>query len=192
MLTPGNVGDRAGVAFVHINKTGGSSIEQALGLRFRHRTARELIEECGRDAWDRLFTFAVVRNPWDKAVSHYHYRVQTNQTGLGNRHLDFRAWVRESYGARNPVYYDKPKFFMSQMEWITDADGTVLVGFVGRFERLEADFQEICRRLNRSASLPHLKRSVHQDYRAYYDSESANIIADWFRRDVEHFGYRFE
>ena len=76
--------------FIHINKTGGSSIERALDLRFEHMTAREKRVDVGPRRWQTAFKFAFVRNPWARALSHYRYRVQTNQTGLGNEHLAFR------------------------------------------------------------------------------------------------------
>ena len=63
--------------FIHINKTGGSSIAKALNIPSVHRTAQEKIEEIGQKNWDRKLTFTVVRNPWDKVVSLYHYRVKT-------------------------------------------------------------------------------------------------------------------
>ena len=178
--------------FVHINKTAGSSIEEALGLRFQHRTARDVVREIGQEAWRSSFTFTVVRNPWDKVVSHYSYRVQTNQTGLGSGTVGFAEWVREAYGRRDPRFYDKPMMFMPQLEWIVDAGGVILVNYVARFENLQADFAEICARIGRSPhALPHLKRSNRADYRSYYDDESREIVATWFRVDIEAFGYRF-
>jgi hypothetical protein len=178
-------------AFVHINKTAGSSIERALGLPFRHRTALELIEELGREEWRRRFTFTVVRNPWDKVVSHYAYRVRTDQTALGDRHLSFAEWVRETYGRRNPAYYDNPKMFMPQVDWISDREGQVLVNFVARFESLERDFATICTRLGRECRLPHLKRSRRGDYHAFYDDESRQTVAAWFDKDLREFAYRY-
>ena len=56
-------------SFVHINKTGGTSVVVALGLPFGHLTAREKIEQLGRERWDGRFTFAFVRNPWDRVAS---------------------------------------------------------------------------------------------------------------------------
>lgn len=180
-------------AFVHINKTGGSSIEKALGIPFRHRTALELIAEMGLESWRRCFTFTVVRNPWDKVVSLYTYRVRTNQTGLGDGHLEFKDWVREVYGRRNPTYHDKPKMFMPHLDWISDAGGTILVDYVARFENLEGEFKTICKRLRREATrLPHLKRSGHGDYRSYYDDESAELVRRFYLKDIGTFGYGFD
>ena len=178
--------------FVHINKTAGSSIEEALGLRFRHRTAADIISEIGIAAWRKNFTFAVVRNPWDKVLSHYSYRIETNQTGLGNGKIGFAEWVRESYGRRNPLFYDKPMMFMPQVDWISDAEGRIQVNFVARFENLQLDFETICARIGRApVPLPHRKKSRHGDYRGYYDAESQRIVADWFRNDIEQFNYGF-
>jgi hypothetical protein len=178
--------------FVHINKTAGSSIEEALGLRFRHRTARQIIEEIGGGKWRECFTFAVVRNPWDRVVSHYSYRVQTNQTGLGDGKVGFADWVRESYSLRNPEFHDKPMMFMPQVDWISDAEGRILVNFVARFENLQADFDSVCKRIGRDpVLLPHRKQSRHGAYREYYDAESRRIIGDWFQKDIEQFKYSF-
>ncbi|MBI1733489.1 MAG: sulfotransferase family 2 domain-containing protein [Gammaproteobacteria bacterium] len=178
--------------FVHINKTAGSSIEESLGIRFRHRTARQIIAEVGLEKWRNSFTFTVVRNPWDKVVSHYSYRVQTDQTGMGDGSIAFAEWVREAYGRRNPRYYDKPKMFMPQVDWISGADGSILVNFIARFETLQTDFNTVCARIGRDpAELPHRKSSQRGDYRGYYDAETRGIVNDWFRRDVERFGYEF-
>jgi hypothetical protein len=183
----------ARAVLVHINKTGGSSVEKALGMPFQHRTALELIELMGRERWERCFTFAFVRDPWDKVASHYRYRVKTRQTGLGASPIPFGEWVRRAYGDQEPRYYDQPKMFMPQSRWICDAGGHTLVDFVGRFERLEADFAEVCRRLGREAELPHLKKSSEgSGSRAMYDAESAAVVAEVFAEDLERFGYRFE
>ncbi len=183
-------------AFIHINKTGGSSIEAALGLGLEHLTAQEKARQLGRAEWQRRFTFTVVRNPWGKVLSHYRYRVQTNQSGLRDAGMTFARWVELAYGLRDPRYYDQPRMFMPQWRWIIDAQGRVLVDYICRFESLEADFAEVCRRIGRVASLPHVKSSVEagaerEPYRACYDERTAAIVAERFREDTEHFGYTF-
>ena len=177
--------------FVHINKTGGSSIEKALGIGLDHSTALEKYRQLGPAAWQRKFTFSVVRNPWDKVVSHYHYRVKTNQTGLGEQSLPFRDWLQRCYVDRDPAYYDQPRMFMPQRQWLVDERGEMLVDFVGRFENLAQDFEHICERLSLSASLGHAKPSSRGGYREYYDPVSEALIGDCFAEDLEAFGYSF-
>jgi chondroitin 4-sulfotransferase 11 len=178
-------------SFIHINKTGGSSIEKALNLPSEHFTALEKVAQYGRAEWDRRFTFTFVRNPWEKVLSHYHFRVMTNQTGLKSKTIPFRDWVLESYGARNPHYYDKPKMFMPQTSWLCDQQGSLLVDFVGRFENLAGDFRVVCERLGVRAELPHYKISNRPPYQSAYDAETQGLIAEFFSEDVKAFGYAF-
>ncbi len=178
-------------AFVHINKTGGSSVERALGIRFQHKTARELREILGDERWGKAFTFAFVRNPWDRVVSHYAFRIKTNQTGLGTNTIGFDEWVTRVFLDRDPAYLDKPKMFMPQVEWLADNKGAIDVDFVGRFERLQEDFEEICRRLGKTASLPHTKRSAREGYQTYYNDDTSRIVGDYFAEDLKQFGYEF-
>jgi Sulfotransferase family len=177
--------------FIHINKTAGSSIEKALGMRFDHKTAMEKVGEIGKDRWDRKFSFAFVRNPWDKVVSHYHYRLKTNKTALRDYPIPFPEWVERAYADRDPRFFDPPKMFMPQWNWIADDQSGILVTFVGRFERLADDFKIVCNRIHRHATLPHLKKSSHGEYRRYYNDRSAAIVRRYFARDIAEFGYEF-
>ncbi len=178
-------------AFVHINKTGGSSIERALRIPFRHETALEQIERLGPEHWKRRLTFTVVRNPWDKVVSQYHYRSRLNRLSPDEREVSFDKWVHRTFGAQDSKYFNVPRMFMPQTAWITDHDGTILVDRVCRFERLHDDFHAICRELGINAQLPHLKSSRHRPYRDYYSPSLRRIVEEWFRPDLEQFGYEF-
>ena len=179
-------------AFVHINKTGGSSVEQALGLPFQHKTALELRDELGASRWERRFTFTIVRNPWDRAVSHFYYRVMTNQTGLGENPIDFSEWIERVYVDRDPRYYDQPRMFMPQLDWLADEKGRLLVKLVGRYESLERDFTQICKNIGRArSSLPRLKASTRPHYREAYSDRTAEVVAQWFAKDIAAFDYAF-
>ena len=121
-----------GFIFIHINKTGGSSVAKALNIPLVHRTAQEKIKRMGSKNWHRKFSFTVVRNPWDKVVSHYHFRLERNRILLANP-IEFKAWARLAYGQQDSLYRDAPKMFMPQLDWITDKDGNILVDEIIHF-----------------------------------------------------------
>lgn len=181
----------ADVLFVHINKTAGSSIEQALEIPFQHLTAQELRDLVGPDRWEARFSFAFVRNPWDKVASHYHFRRKTDQTGLADGHLGFNEWVVRAYGHRDPQYYDQPKMFMPQVDWLSDNSGDIIVDFIGRFERLEEDFARLCEAIDATTKLPHYKASSRPPYEELYNKEAASIVRNRFRKDIVRFGYEY-
>lgn len=177
--------------FIHINKTGGSSIERALNLPFEHLTAQEKIKEVGLEKWQNKFTFAFVRNPYDKVCSHYRYRVKTNQTKLNDKPLSFSEWVLRSYHEQDPFYYDNPKMFMPQSKWLSDDSGKILVNKIYHFEQLNEDFKHLCQHLSIDAQLPHLKASKRVDYRTFYDRKTKNIVESCFAEDFKNFNYQF-
>ncbi len=178
--------------FIHINKTGGSSVSSALDLPVMHITAKEFIATHGREEWESRFRFTIVRNPWDKVVSHYHYRLKTNQTMLRESGVSFNDWVRLAYEEKDPDYHDKPKMFAPQVDWLRDDNGKVEIHHIIQFESLEAGFKRLCKKLKVKASLPHLKSSDRGDYRQYYDNESVEIISKWAESDIKAFKYVYE
>jgi chondroitin 4-sulfotransferase 11 len=177
--------------FIHINKTGGSSIENALKIPLEHKTATEKQQQLGEKEWNKKLTFTVVRNPWDKVVSHYHYRVKTNQTNLRNKPIKFKEWVKLTYKNMDETYYDKPKMFMPQTSWITDSNGKIIVDEILNFENLNEDFNSVMVKLGKQIPLPHLKRSNHINYKTYYDTETVEIVDNWFKEDINNFDYQF-
>ncbi len=178
--------------FIHINRTGGSSIEKALGLPLRqHKTASEKLAYMGLRRWDKKFKFAFVRNPWDKVVSHYHHRLNTNQSGLADNPINFNQWVKLAYGEQAPEYYDYPEMFTPQIKWISNTSGNIIVDFIGRFENLEGDFKKICQEIGRNIELPHIHKSKHKEYQYYYSDQTREIIRAWFKEDIRIFDYDF-
>jgi hypothetical protein len=181
--------------FVWINKTAGVSVAQALGIDkelYNHYTAFELREILGVEAFGRMVKFCFVRNPWDRVVSEFRFRIWTCQNGL-TPEADFARWVRLAYIDRDPRYCDWPKMFLPQLEWLTDETGRIAVDFIGRFENLQADFDTVCDAIGMGQQpLLHENRSRRSgEYRNYYDRETQDIVARVFEADIEYFGYKF-
>jgi hypothetical protein len=181
--------------FIWINKTAGVSVSNALGINkdlYNHYTAMELREILGPTEFESKFKFGFVRNPWDKVVSEYRFRIWTYQNELTSD-TSFSTWLKSTYVDRDPKYYDWPKMFLPQLEWITNEKGEIAVDFIGRFENLQNDFDVISSAIKIDRQLlRHENRSRESaGYRHYYDQETKTIVEKLFKADIEYFGYKF-
>lgn len=177
--------------FIHINKTGGSSIEAALGVPLDHHTAEQKVRQLGVPAWNQRFTFSFVRNPWDRTVSHYQFRLDRNHRGLRAAGISFADWVRLAFVDHDPLVRDRDQMFVPQIDWLTDRHGAVLVDRIFRFERLAEDFAEVAATVGVANELPHQKASRRSHYVDYYDDRTVEIVAQAFAPDIKRFGYEF-
>jgi hypothetical protein len=179
--------------FIHINKTAGTSIGNAIGLPIKdHLTAKEVIARIGESKWNEAYKFTLVRNPWDKVVSLYEYRRKKDRTEIAARGISFSDWVKMTYGEdRNYDYYNV-KSFQPQVDWLKDNEGKISIDFVGKFESINEDFNHIKSVIGLDTELPYLNASKRFGYQAYYDNETRDIVARWFHEDIDLFAYEFQ
>jgi len=150
-----------------------------------HATANEVKRCLPPEAYDALFKFAFVRNPWDRMVSRYAHLLRSKDRNrysfISNleKFEDFLQWEMRRHSA-------------NQYHYVTDAQGRQIVDFIGHYETLAEDFANVCARLKIQAELPHVNVSEHRDYRTYYTPETREFVAKRFQRDIEMFGYDFD
>jgi hypothetical protein len=201
---------RNGLLFIHIQKTGGSSVARVLRREISglepflgtHDHALWARQALGAE-YGGLFSFAFVRNPWDRLVSWY-TMIQERREKWRPEELNrlwryalrcsnsFEEFVRDC----TDVVHDTDgvkSFAFNQLDYLTDEDGTLIVDFVGRYERLNQDAEALFSRIGvPGARLPHANPSSHRHYSSYYSEEARHIVAERFARDIEYFGYAFE
>jgi hypothetical protein len=208
--------------FVHIAKTAGTSVRAALervrrrdpyywlmfpchrlshltghrlGTKFpRHAKAIAAKEMLPKEFYDSLFKFAFVRNPWDLQVSSFHHIRRERPHYMQGRD-DFESFLRWKLDPGRPYQYHIDTSIERQSDYVIDLHGNLIVDFVGRYEWLQDDFAEVCRRIGiASPTLPHRRQATdrERDYRAYYSAATAELVAAHFQPDIERFGYRFD
>ncbi|MEX0732349.1 MAG: sulfotransferase family 2 domain-containing protein [Aquisalimonadaceae bacterium] len=176
--------------FVHIAKTGGTSVRAALrryrwgswysiplalasaasqvtrprhklGLKFpRHAKAVAALEMLPAEVYQGFFKFVIVRNPWDLQVSSYHHILREKPEVLAGV-SDFGDFLRRKFDPERPYDYMLDISAELQHEYITDLRGNVIVDFIGRYENLAEDFHAICQRIGiPTPELPHLRKAT--------------------------------
>jgi hypothetical protein len=204
--------------FVHIPKTGGTSLALALEARamkddiligdtpkavkrqhrvqdleaagrlWKHSTLADIEGVVSREEMAEMFVFTLVRNPWDRMVSYYHWLQEQSFDHVAVRlaqALDFdgflqRAEIQESF-RRSPV-----------ASYLRDGAGVDRGNLYIRLEHFEEDAQPLFRHLGFSVELPHENASDREaDYRAYYSHAAREVVAECCAEDIARLGYRF-
>lgn len=149
----------------------------------RHSKARDLKILLREDIFN-YFKFAFVRNPWDWHVSMYCF-MKMSKNHPRHHEVDALSGFEEFLEWRidNGVQLQK--------NFVTDDRGNIIVDYVGRFENLLDDFNNVCARIGITANLPHENQSNHVDYRTYYNHRTKAMIKLHLGEDIEFFKYGF-
>ena len=206
--------------FIHIAKTGGTSVRAALnhlrwrdpwylpqficsklshltghriGSKFpRHAKAIAAREMLPKEFFDQLYKFTFVRNPWDLQVSSFHH-IRRERPHLMSGIDDFASFLKWKLNPQRPYQYHIDTSIERQSDYLIDLHGAVIVNFIGRYENLQDDFYQVCRDVNiKPIDLPCKRKATdRENYRQYYNDDTAELVAAHFKRDIELFGYEF-
>lgn len=204
----------AGVWFVDIPRTGSTSLKVALeevfgfeyGKQYHrekqlkrpkaindHCTAKAVRQRIGREVWNSLFTFTIVRNPWDRFYSLYKFRIEEGQIEKG---FSLGSYIRLFQTLSTQHRFSPfvlPHYYRPMRDYIIDAEGKVLVTHVARFEEMDALYEKLTEALG--IKLPSLKKheviSRPGEYRKHYEPRDVEAIAQMYQDDIAMFGYEF-
>ncbi len=162
---------------------------QAAGRLWKHATLADLDGLVAPHELDELFIFTMVRNPWDRMVSYYHWlRAQSFEhpsVHLAKR-LTFAQFVgdplvAQSFGRATAGSY------------VSDVRGVERARLFIRLEHMAEDIAPLEAHLGLTLEVPHVNRSARApDYRQSYGDETRARVAHICAEDIARFGYRFE
>jgi hypothetical protein len=134
--------------------------------------------------WDNYFKFAFVRNPFERLVSEYFWRLKNNHLHGDTVFPDFVENVVSKE-------YTHDKHLMPQYLFVTNTKKEIIVNRIGKFESMTEDFESIMHSKNLFIKLPVVHKSKKYDYRDYYDNETLRIVTDIYSEDLNLFNYRY-
>ncbi|MCY1126148.1 Type II secretory pathway, pullulanase PulA [Frigidibacter sp. RF13] len=205
--------------FLHAPKTGGTALTLALEARAmkddviisdtpkgRARAGRQkAIKTAGR-LWKHstladldglagvadpgLLIVTLVRNPWDRMVSYYHWlQLQSFDhpaVGLAQT-LDFSAFLNR------PVIAESFRRW-PYGAWLRDRSGMEQPGLFLRLEQIGADLAPFEAHLGfRLAPLPRVNESARpRDWRPFYSDRDAALLGAICAEDIARFSYDFD
>lgn len=192
------------IIFVHIPRTGGSSMENQLMKQLNVGEHSRFVFEINNPVPNRVvghyklsdysyyvnlddyYTFSIVRNPWDLLVSYYEYFRKKDKTDIVNviSLLSFEEFI---------IYLDKLKLkhkVTNFDEWITV--GNKSVNFVAKLENLNDDYKIICNQLDiEYKQIVKSNTSTRNTYTEYYNSKTKDIVFNLFKNDIIRYGYEY-
>lgn len=205
--------------FVHIPKTGGTSMAlsledrakaddimigdtpkavkrrgkvkgiQTAGRLWKHATLADAEGLITRAEMADMFVFTLVRNPWDRLVSYYHWlKTQTFD------HPAVELAKSKGFSGFLNAPLTKDTFRNNPYRsYLTDKTGVHHGDLYIRLEHLSEDMEPLANHLGFGLNLPIANASGRpRDYRGFYTESDAELVADICAADIAQHGYTFD
>lgn len=194
------------ILFLHIPKTGGTTIEAALDMHKpecffylnwyknyrvcpQHLYYSELAREV--EGLSEYTTFTIVRNPFDRLVSEfYHVKNPNNLAFKDFGNLTFENFVEKVF-----------IFDSSKRKWLFDRhiepqhlflEGCTQIE-IFKFEEIEKCFDYLKNIVDKNLSFGHERKSrARKPFQEYYNNSTRMLVEEFYKKDLEMFSYTFD
>lgn len=181
--------------FIHIQRTGGSTLINLLSKQLGENV--KIVTQHGNTKSAELalildnrdyFSFAFVRNPWDRILSWYLLINKQNLGSLEHEREKYQKFLEMDFAAV-PGDID---FHYNQLDYISNDKGVILTNKLYRFENYEAEVGAMFKELNLPMiDIPKMNATWSRNYQDYYTERSKELIAEKCKKDIDYFGYKF-
>lgn len=189
-----------GILFIHIPKVAGTAFNmQIYGKRtIGHLTAKEFLLT-NPTLLKKNFSFAILRNPWDRAVSSYefarnggskdvifHCRDRYENLLSGDFEEFVRRLSRLNLDSLDPVFHP-------QVNFVLDDKGAILVNHLGKVEELDLTTSILEIKMEKNLLLKRVNESNRKHYSSYYkNAKLVDLVGEIYKNDVILGNYEYD
>ena len=193
--------------FIHIPKTGGTSIEKALGIKVWNKEILRLKKEhkiggilyaphhytslmvknhpIAIPCWDDYFKFSIVRHPYTRVLSEFWWVHRHKGKKFEFTNVGFNKHLKKYYRALDKDHK------ISQYDYLYDGLDNLLVDYVGKFEELGSVFKFL---KNKFRLIPDNLPTIHKSRNnakmlKNLTQGQKNFIYKLYQKDFEKFNY---
>lgn len=138
--------------------------------------------------WDEYYKFAVIRNPFERAVSDYFWRLRSSR----RKDIPFSEYLKDVASGSNKTGLLHRG---ATRNWdMISINNTIIVDKIARFENLSDDVQVIAKTLGiPNFNLGHkVKVGQPRNYREFYGDEELALMQRAFGQEIDYFGYELK
>ena len=147
------------------------------------------------DEFEEMFKFAVVRNPYSRALSCWKYL--TKRWVIGKPGHMIARLSFEHFLSMLPEFWENQKdrhvSTHTAPVWsdVTDESGKLLLDKVYKLEEINEAMIDICKELNIQSieNIPKLNPSKNSEKDYRFSRSSIRLIEQYYKDDIEKFGY---
>lgn len=163
---------------------------ESSGRLWKHSGLSDIDGLVSQQEVEAFFVFTLVRNPWDRLVSYYHWlRAQSfaHPAVTSAKARNFPDFLRDATVAQSLKSHPYGRY-------VRDNSGVEQVDLFIRLEHLSDDLAPLEAHLGFSlGKIAHENRSERAaDYRGYYSDADAALVAGLCAEDIQRFDYHFD
>ncbi len=186
--------DEHSAIYIHIPKTGGTSVSNALFEKDPGHYFLKRYEQVDKVKFESYFKFSIVRHPVDRLVSTYNYLIARKAIYKDPYHpYSFLAKYDflEDFiiNGLSQELIESNYFFASQTEYLQNSQGNIQMDYIGKLESINDDFKVICSKLNLKKNIQNKNSSNKLVTKKELSRAALNKIFEVYKDDFLNFEY---